>query len=97
MLNLVFGLLNYRCKYLDVLNQKMVKKTLLAQHNILGTVTSCLFTHTVSTEKMRKDTRDCKDTRGTKYTYYIGCFLILLLVKYRLGTFPLLTICLFYL
>ena len=39
---------------------------------------------------MHKDTRYCKDTRGTKYTYYNGCFLILLLVKSRLGTFPLL-------
>ena len=61
------------------------------------TVTSRLFTHIVSTEKMHKDTRDRKDTRGTKYTYYNGCFLILLLVKSRLGTFPLLTICLLYL
>ena len=32
------------------------------------TVTSRLFTHIVSTEKMRKDTRDRKDTRGTKFT-----------------------------
>ena len=36
--------------------------------------------------------RDRKDTRGTKYTYYNGCFLILLLIKSRLGTFPLLTV-----
>ena len=56
------------------------------------TVTSRYFTHIVSTEKMRKDMRDRKDMRGTKYTYYIGCFLILFLVKGRLGTFPLLTI-----
>ena len=35
---------------------------------------------------MRKDTRYRKDTRGTKYTYYNGCFLIVLLVKSRLGT-----------
>ena len=41
---------------------------------------------------MRKDMRDRKDTRGTKYTYYNGCFLILLLIKSRLGTFPLLTV-----
>ena len=27
------------------------------------------FTHIVSTEKMRKDMRDRKDMRGTKYTY----------------------------
>ena len=47
------------------------------------TVTSRLFTHIVSTEKMRKD------TRGTKYTYYNGCFLVLLLVKNRLRTFTL--------
>ena len=64
---------------------------------VLTTVTSRLITHIVSTEKMRKDTRDRKDTRGTKYTYYNGCFLILLLVKSRLGTFSLLTICLLYL
>ena len=38
------------------------------------TVTSRLFTHIVSTEKMRKDTKDRKDTRGAKYTYYNGCF-----------------------
>ena len=43
----------------------------------------------MSKEKLRKDTRDRKDTRGTKYTYYNGCFLILLLVKSRLGTFSL--------
>ena len=39
------------------------------------TVTSRSFTHIVSTEKMRKDMRDREDTRGTKYTYYNGCFL----------------------
>ena len=61
------------------------------------TVTSRLFTHIVSTEKARKDMRDRKDTRGTKYTYYNGCFLILLLVKSRLGTFPLFKVCLIYL
>ena len=33
-------------------------------------VTSDLFTHIVSTEKMRKNKRDRKDMRGTKYTYY---------------------------
>ena len=44
--------------------------------------------HTVSKEIMRKDTRDRKDMRGTKCTYYNTCFLILLLVKSRLGTFP---------
>ena len=32
--------------------------------------------------------------RGTNYTYYISCFLILLLIKGRLGTFLLLTTCL---
>ena len=41
---------------------------------------------------MRKDMRDREDTRGTKYTYYISCFLILLLVKSRLQTFPILII-----
>ena len=40
-------------------------------------------------KKMRKDMRDRKDMRGTNYTYYISCFLILLLIKSRLGTFPL--------
>ena len=62
--------------------------------HLRDTVTSRLFTHIVSKEKVRKDTRDRKETRGTKYTYYNGCFLILLLVKSRLRTFPLLTICL---
>ena len=64
---------------------------------IRSTVTSRLYTHIVSTEKVRKDTRDRKDTRGSKYTYYCGCFLILLLVISRLGTFLLLTTCLLYL
>ena len=45
------------------------------------TVTSRLFTHIVFTEKMRKDLRDRKDSRGTNYNYYISCFLILLLLK----------------
>ena len=62
----------------------------------IDTVTSRLFTHIVSTEKMRKDMRDRKDMRGTKYTYYNSCFLILLLIKSRLGTFPLLTTCLLF-
>ena len=61
---------------------------------MLITVTSRLFTHIVSTEKVRKDMRDRKDTRGTKYTYYNDSFLILVLVKSRLGIFPLLTTCL---
>ena len=39
---------------------------------------------------MRKDMRDRKDTRGTKFTYYESYFLILLPVKSRLQTFPLL-------
>ena len=34
------------------------------------TVTSRLFTHIRSKEKM------CKDMKGTKYTYYNSCFLI---------------------
>ena len=34
------------------------------------TVTSWLFMHIVSTEKMCKDLRDRKDMRGTKYAYY---------------------------
>ena len=33
-----------------------------------NTVTSHLFTHILSTEVVRKDMRDCKDTRGTKHT-----------------------------
>ena len=39
-----------------------------------NTFTSRLFTHIVSTEKMRKDMIDRKDMRGTKYTYYNSCF-----------------------
>ena len=39
-----------------------------------GTVTSLLFTHIVSTEKMRKDMTDRKDMRGIKHTYYNGSF-----------------------
>ena len=35
---------------------------------------------------MRKDMKDRKDTRGTKYAYFNGCFFILLLVKSRLGS-----------
>ena len=33
-----------------------------------------MFTNIVSTEKMQKDMRDCKDMRGTKYTYYNKLF-----------------------
>ena len=58
------------------------------------TVTSRLFTHIVSKEKIRKGKSDLKDMRGTNYTYFVSCFLILLLIKSRLGTFPLLTTCL---
>ena len=36
---------------------------------------------------MRKDMRDCKDMRGTNYAYYVSCFLILLLIKNRIGNF----------
>ena len=54
---------------------------------ISNTVTSRLFTHIVSTEKRRKDLRDRKDSRGTSYTYYISCFLILLLLKVDMGLF----------
>ena len=32
---------------------------------VMCTLTSRLFTHIVSTEKVRKDMRDRKDTRGT--------------------------------
>ena len=46
-----------------------------------NTATSRLFTHTVSTEKMRKD------MRGTNYTYYISCFLMLLLLKVDIELF----------
>ena len=53
-------------------------------------VTSRLFTHIVSTEIMRKD------MRGTKYIYYKGYFLILILIKSRQGPFPLSKICLLY-
>ena len=37
---------------------------------LINTVTSRLFTHIVSIEKMRKDIKDRKNMRGTKYTYY---------------------------
>ena len=43
---------------------------------IRSTVTSRLFTHIVSTEKMRKDMTDRKDMKGTKHTYLNGCFFI---------------------
>ena len=43
-------------------------------HNSMYTFTSRLFTHIVSTEKMRKYMRDRKDMRGTNYTYFISCF-----------------------
>ena len=36
---------------------------------------------------MRKDMRDGKDMRDTNYTYYISCFLILLLIKRDFSTF----------
>ena len=36
----------------------------------LATVTSRLFTHIVSTEKIHKDVRYRKDMRVTKYTYF---------------------------
>ena len=42
-------------EYLNKLNTIVEYKT---------TVTSLLFTHIVSTEQIRKDTRDRKDTRG---------------------------------
>ena len=74
----------------------MTKKKLIAL-DIRCTVTSCLFTHIVSTEKMRNDMRDRKDMRGTNCANYIDCFLILLLINSRLRTFPLLTTCLLYL
>ena len=64
--------------------------------NKVVTVTSCLFTHIVSTEKMRKDLRDRKDSRGTNYTYYINCFFNIAFIKSRHETFPLLTTCLLY-
>ena len=73
-----------------------IKKILKILINV-NTVTSRLFTHIVSTEKIRKDIRDCKDMRGTKYTYFKSCFLILLLIKSRLWTFPLLITYLLYL
>ena len=40
----------------------------------LYTVTSRLFMHIVSTEKLRKEMRDRKDPRGIKHTYYNGSF-----------------------
>ena len=46
-------------------------------NDLHNTVISRLFTHIVSTEKVRKDMRDRKETRGTKYTHYNGCFFII--------------------
>ena len=60
------------------------------------TVTSRFLTHSVSTEKMRNDLRDRKDSRGTNYTYYISCFFDSAFIKSRHGAFPLLTTCLLY-
>ena len=81
----------------NLLNFSKLKKNYLIKVILDSTVTSRLFTHIVSTEKVRKDMRDRKDMRGTNYTYYISCFLILVLIKSRLGTFPLLTTYLLYL
>ena len=53
--------------------------------NLLFTVTSRLFTYIESTEKIRKDTRYRRNTIGIKYTYFYGCFLILLQLKVDLG------------
>ena len=39
------------------------------QKKKLITVTFRMFTHIMSTEKMRKDIRDRKDMRGTNYIY----------------------------
>ena len=66
--------------------------------NLLSsTVTSRLFTHIMSTEKMRKDTRYRKDRRGTNILTITAVFLKLLLIKSRMRTFSLLRICLLYL
>ena len=54
------------------------------------------FPKKLSTDKIRKDTRCRKDTKGIKHAYNNGCFLILLLVKSKLGTFHFLTIRLLY-
>ena len=61
--------------------------------NELQSLLACLRT-LCPHKKKRKDTRDLKDMRATNYTYCISCFLILLLIKSRLGAFPLLTTCL---
>ena len=96
-------LINFRHFYTKVLRKKLnyfyytLKYYTAVYFEQKNTVTSRLFTHIVSTKKMRKDMRDRKDMRGTNYTYCISCFLILLLIKSRLGTFPLLTTCLLYL
>ena len=49
----------------------------------LVTVTSRLFTHIVSTEKLRKDMRDLKDLRSTKYVFFVIAF-----NKKHTGDFP---------
>ena len=59
-----------------------------------STVTFRLFTHIVSTEKMRKYMRDREYTRGTKYAYSNSYFLMLRLIKSILKTFKFLIVCL---
>ena len=52
-----------------LLNFSKLKKNYLIKVILDSTVTSRLFTHIVSTEKVGKDMRDRKDMRGTNYTY----------------------------
>ena len=49
----------------------------------ITTFTSCLFMHIVSTEKLRKDMRDLKDLRSTKYVFFVIAF-----NKKHTGDFP---------
>ena len=50
------------------------EKTKLQTLFNFSTVTSRLFTHIMSTEKLGKEIRDRKDRRGIKHTYYNGSF-----------------------
>ena len=77
----------YNLLVIDLKAKTYCKKNFYRRNIIVDntTVTSRLFTHIVSTEKMRKYMRDLKDMSGTKYTYCNSYFLILVLIKSTLG------------
>ena len=60
---------NNYLQYLNLINPPhSIYNSLIRGTKKIFTVTSHLFTHIVSVEKMRKDMRDRKDMRGTNYT-----------------------------